>query len=70
MSSADLQRRELKLTQAEGMAGIKRYGAITMVIALPGEYSWSSLDGKLPGAKTDISVLQKLFKICGIYLHK
>ena len=45
MSSADLQRRELKLTQAEGMAGIKRYGAITMVIALPGEYSWSSVDG-------------------------
>ena len=36
MTSDDLQRREVKLTQEEGMAGVKRNIGITLVIALPG----------------------------------
>ena len=36
MSSPDLQRRDLKLTQEEGMSGVKRNIAFTVIIALPG----------------------------------
>ena len=37
MTSDDLQRREVKLTQEEGMAGVKRNIGITFLIALPSE---------------------------------